>query len=92
MALYQAYISELDEVYARTDGIFRDMPVQKEAEECDESQGHYNVQREVVKDSRYHELVGKSTTPFAYDRVQVYIDRACCMENRMGRELIEAHR
>nr|KAE8931455.1 hypothetical protein PF009_g18482 [Phytophthora fragariae] len=89
MALYQAYMSELDEVYARTDGIFKDTSAQREAEECDESPGYFSVQRKVENDSRYHELVGKSTTPFAYDRVQVYIDRACCMENRMGRELIE---
>ncbi|KAE9259073.1 hypothetical protein PR003_g34946, partial [Phytophthora rubi] len=40
-ALYQAYMSELDEVYARTDGIFKDTSAQREAEECDESPGYF---------------------------------------------------
>ncbi|KAE8990030.1 hypothetical protein PF011_g18528 [Phytophthora fragariae] len=88
-ALYQAYISEPDEVYARTDGIFKDTSAQREAEECDESPGYFSVQRKVENDSRYHELMSKTTTPFAYDRVQTYIGRVSCMDNRKGYEMIE---
>ncbi|KAE9277046.1 hypothetical protein PR003_g28894 [Phytophthora rubi] len=82
-------MSELDEVYARTDGIFKDTSAQREAEECDESPGYFSVQRKVENDSRYHELMGKTTTPFAYDRVQAYIGRVSCMDNRNGYEKIE---
>ncbi|EGZ09027.1 hypothetical protein PHYSODRAFT_347981 [Phytophthora sojae] len=89
MALYQAYINELDEAYARTDSIFKETAAHREELECDDSFGFYNAPRAVVKDSRYHELVGKSTTPFAYERVHAQVGRVCCMENRMGRERIE---
>ncbi|GMF34252.1 unnamed protein product [Phytophthora fragariaefolia] len=89
MALYEAYISELDEIYARTDSIFEETAAQREANDCDESLEFYNAPRKFVQGSRYHELVGKSVTPFAYERVQIYVGRVCCMGARPGREKIQ---
>ncbi|KAG6618532.1 uncharacterized protein IUM83_01336 [Phytophthora cinnamomi] len=91
MALYETYINELDEVYARTDKVFEETAADREAFEVDDSLGLCNTQR-VVKDSAYHELVGKSTTPFSYDRVHEYVSRVSCMENRPGREVIVGSR
>ncbi|GMF13423.1 unnamed protein product [Phytophthora lilii] len=88
MALYEAYISELDDIYARTESVFKEtvMPFD---ENCEETPGFYNKSRQIVRDSSFHELVGTSTTPFAYGRVHEYIGRICCMDNRPGREKIE---
>jgi hypothetical protein len=56
----------------------------------EEAEGYYNPPRKVSKHSTYHELVGRTTTPFAFDRVRPRIEGLCIMENRPGSERIEA--
>ncbi|KAL4088030.1 hypothetical protein PRIC1_012460 [Phytophthora ramorum] len=87
MALYEVYIKELDEIYAQTDKMFQDTRMDLYD---DDVQGYYNPPpRRVVKDSSYHELVGKLSTPFNYEHVRSHIGRVCCMENRPGCEKVE---
>ncbi|ETL88123.1 hypothetical protein L917_12776, partial [Phytophthora nicotianae] len=85
MALYETFINELDEVYARTDSIFKEAGVQ-DSRNDDEL---YNDARAVSKKSNYHELTGKMTTPFPFDRVRAFVGEVKCMEQRANYERIQ---
>ncbi|KAG1691827.1 hypothetical protein DVH05_026202 [Phytophthora capsici] len=81
MALYETFIKELDDVYARTDDIFKETEMEGNPEDT--------ALRTVRKKTNYHELVGKSTTPFPFDRVRSFVGQIKCMENRANSEKIE---
>uniref|UniRef100_M4BU09 M96 mating-specific protein family n=1 Tax=Hyaloperonospora arabidopsidis (strain Emoy2) TaxID=559515 RepID=M4BU09_HYAAE len=87
-ALYETYIKKLDEVYAQTDRILEASAVNTSlstSDENDELKVFYLPSKRAVKDATYHEFVGKSTTPFSFDRVQAHIDSACRLDKLTGR-------
>ncbi|KAL4094174.1 hypothetical protein PRIC1_009837 [Phytophthora ramorum] len=77
-ALYEAYMKEMDGLYAQTDRVFKETILESNDEEKDE---FYSSPHKVDKNSTYHELVGKSSTPFAFEQVRKLIGRECCMES-----------
>ncbi|KAF1779837.1 hypothetical protein GQ600_24971 [Phytophthora cactorum] len=88
-ALYEAFIDELDEIYAKTDSVFKATAVQPDRETCEDMRLYYNPPRSSSKDATYHELVGSFSTPFAYERVREILHEVCCMEFRSGFELVD---
>ncbi|KAG7384948.1 hypothetical protein PHYPSEUDO_002094 [Phytophthora pseudosyringae] len=85
MALYDTFIKEMDDVYARTDSMFRETDV----EASPDNATFYNASRTVTRNSNYHELVGMVTTPFPFERVRSMVNQVRCMENRPGCEKIQ---
>ncbi|KAI9990874.1 hypothetical protein PInf_018491 [Phytophthora infestans] len=85
MALYETFIKELDEVYARTDNTFKESEIQASPND----DGFYNLKRAMSRRASYHELTGKSTTPFPFDRVRAYVGQIKCMEQRANCERIQ---
>ncbi|KAL3670915.1 hypothetical protein V7S43_004100 [Phytophthora oleae] len=83
-ALYEAYISELDEIYAKADVTFKDTVVPTEGDDCEHTKLYYNPPHSTNKDATYHELVGSFSTPFAYERVSAHLHQVCCMAFRAG--------
>ncbi|GMF13422.1 unnamed protein product [Phytophthora lilii] len=88
MALYEAYISELDDIYARTESVFKETVMPTGVESCGDDHVFYNPSHS-AKDEKYHELVGMLTTPFAYERVREFVSEICCLVSRPGSEKIE---
>ncbi|KAG3021011.1 hypothetical protein PC121_g4281 [Phytophthora cactorum] len=85
MALYETFINELDEVYARTDSICKESEMQA-------SLGDgvlFNPTRALTRKSSHHELIGKSISPFPFDRVRALVGQVKCMENRLNCEKIQ---
>ncbi|KAF4035092.1 hypothetical protein GN244_ATG12862 [Phytophthora infestans] len=88
-ALYEAYIDELDEIYAKTDRVFKASAVQIDKESCEDTHLFYNPPRSSNKDANYHELVGLFSTPFAYERVREHLHEVTCMEFHSGFEMVD---
>ncbi|KAE8892924.1 hypothetical protein PF005_g19258 [Phytophthora fragariae] len=84
--LYEAFINELAEVYARTDSIFKETTMEIDVD----SQAFFNLSQPTKTDARYHELVGALTTPFAFERVRVLLYKVWwSLDNYRGYETIE---
>ncbi|KAG7393995.1 hypothetical protein PHYBOEH_005950 [Phytophthora boehmeriae] len=83
--LYEAYLKEMDGVYARVDDVFKETTVKT-------SENPYTTFTPSLStrgDASYHELVGRTTTPFSYDRVRkVTHNLHCLMGNRSDAKLI----
>ncbi|RLN54252.1 hypothetical protein BBJ28_00005617 [Nothophytophthora sp. Chile5] len=77
-ALYETYLNEMDEVYARTDEVFRS----SELHSVTEVGLRYEPSRVTDAASGHHELVGKISTPFNFQRVCHALSIVACMENR----------
>ncbi|CAI5739106.1 unnamed protein product [Hyaloperonospora brassicae] len=91
-ALYETYIQKLDDVYAQTDKVWEVLAVDATADpsdEKDEANVFYLRSQRAMKDEVYHELAGKLTTPFSFDRLRARIDRACSLENLQGYTEVE---
>ncbi|KAG6618876.1 uncharacterized protein IUM83_01335 [Phytophthora cinnamomi] len=93
VVLYEAFISELDDVYAKTDSIFKEAALETavgaEGDSCDDVQVFFNPSQKAKPDARSHELVGVFTTPFAFERVRAFLYKVCNFENQPGYEVIE---
>ncbi|ETN20337.1 hypothetical protein F442_13214 [Phytophthora nicotianae P10297] len=88
-ALYEAYIDELDEIYAKADSVFKASAVQPDLDSSEDTRLYYNPPRSSSKDANYHELAGSFSTPFAYERVREHVQEVTCMEFRPGFEVVE---
>ncbi|RLN80927.1 hypothetical protein BBJ28_00003397 [Nothophytophthora sp. Chile5] len=77
-ALYETYLNEMDEVYARTEEVFRS----SELHSAIDAGLRYKPSRVTYVASGHHELVGKVSTPFNFQRVCYAIGLFGCMENR----------
>ncbi|KAG2507325.1 hypothetical protein BBO99_00009042 [Phytophthora kernoviae] len=83
--LYGAYLQELDEVYAGVDDVFKETTVKS----SDNPYVRFTPSLSTCSDANYHEVVGKVTTPFSFDRVRKIIrSLQCVMENRQDTQVI----
>lgn len=77
--LFEAYIKELDEVYARVDDVFSETVVRA----ADVPHCYFTPMQPRRKDASYHELVGKRSTPFPFDQVRKRMRDLQCMWHRV---------
>ncbi|GMF34251.1 unnamed protein product [Phytophthora fragariaefolia] len=88
MALYEAFINELDEIYARTDTVFEKTAVKADMESCEDAQVFYIPSQTAKPDARYHELVGTMSMPFEFERTRPLLHKVCLMGHSLGLEMV----
>ncbi|KAL7688845.1 hypothetical protein Plhal304r1_c018g0065741 [Plasmopara halstedii] len=83
-ALYEVYLKELDEIYAKTDSIIYATAKLADMKTCERSRLFYYPPQPFSSNSSCHELIGMFTTPYAYEKVRKNLYEMYCLEFRLG--------